>query len=136
MPYSTNVQDFSADQVTVIIEGIGGAVEASGTTNIDTQFPEKRLINAGSLLISGGKLGDRVSLQVVDVAGTVAPAGTILNTFAKRMFVNHEQVFQIHYDIPYVAALHSFMTLRIVYEATDADARHVYLNLIGHIPKD
>jgi len=136
MPYSTSVIDFSADQVTVIIEGIGGSVSASGNTNIDTQFPEKRLINAGSLLVNGGKLGDRVSLQVVDVAGTVAPAGTVLNTFAKDMYVNPQQVFQIHYDIPYVAALHTFMTLRIVYSATDADTRQVYLNLIGHIPKD
>jgi hypothetical protein len=136
MPYSTNVQDFSADQVTVIIEGIGGTVSASGITNIDTQFAEKRLINAGSLLVSGGKLGDRVSLHVVDAAGVMAPAGTVLNVFAKNMYVNHEQVFQIHYDIPYVAALHTFMALRIVYDATDADTRHIYLNLIGHIPKD
>lgn len=136
MPYSTNVRDFSADQVTVIIEGIGGDVAASGVTSIDTQFPEKRLINAGSLLVSGGKLGDRVSLQVIDTNGTLAPAGTVLNTFAKDMYINPEQVFQIHYDIPYVAALHTFMALRISYNATDADARHIYLNLIGHIPKD
>lgn len=136
MPYSTNVNDFSADQVTVIIQGIGGSVSASGVSNLDTQFPEKRLINAGSLLISGGKLGDRISLQVIDADGVLAPAGTVLNTFAKDMYVNPEQMFQIHYDIPYVAALHSFMKLRISYNATDADTRYVYLNLIGHIPKE
>lgn len=136
MPYSTSVRDFSADQVTVIIQGIGGDTMASGVTNIDTQFPEKRLINAGSLLVHGGKLGDRVSLQVVDAAGAVSPAGTVLNTFAKDLYINPEQVFQIHYDIPYVAAIHTFMAIRISYNATDADTRRVYLNLIGHIPKD
>ena len=135
-PYSTNVNDFTADQVSVRIEGIGGTVAAAGITNKDFQFPEKRLINAGSLLVTGGKLGDKISLHVVDAQGVMAPAGTVIRTFAKNLYINQDSVFQIHYNIPYVAALHTFMAVRLAYDAIDSDTRTMYLNLISHIPTE
>ncbi len=132
--YSTNVSHLTSDQVSVRIEGIGGSVSASGVSSIDTKFSEERWINAGKLWIYGGKVGDKVGLEVVDKDGIVAPAGTVLNIFAKDIRVSPETVFHFAYEAPYVARLYNFLYIRIKYDATDADARHVYLNIIGHIP--
>jgi hypothetical protein len=117
------------------MEGIGGAVSASGITNIDAKFPEERWINAGRLYVVGAKLGDKIGMEVVDKDGIVSPAGTVLNTFAKDLFINPESVFQLDYESPYVARLYSFLYIRIKYNAIDADTRHVYLNVVGHIPE-
>lgn len=133
--YSTNVSHLTSDQASVRMEGIGGPVSAVGISNIDTKFPEERWINAGRLYVVGAKLGDKIGLEVVDKDGVISPAGTVLNTFAKDLFVNPEVVFQMSYEAPYVARLYNFLYIRIKYNATDADTRHVYLNVIGHIPE-
>lgn len=135
MAYSTVVSDFSADQVSVRIEGIGGQATTSGITNLDFKFPETRLINAGTLLVRNGENGDKISLQVVDKDNVLGyGAGAILNTFAKDMYINPESTHQVQYEIPYIARVYNWMYIRIAYTAVNATTKDVYLNIISHIP--
>jgi hypothetical protein len=135
--YSTNVGDFSADQVSVRMSGITGTTTASGVTNIDHKFNEDRLMNAGILLVKGGKWGDYVVLQVVDKDNVLGyGAGFVLRNFAENYYINPDSTFQVHYEVPYVGRLYNSFYLRLAYSATDADERKIALNLITHIPTE
>jgi hypothetical protein len=117
------------------MSGISGVTSEAGVNKIDKQFSEERWLSGGILLVKGGKWGDKLNLQIVDVTGLLG-YGTefVLRTFAEDFYINPDATFQIRYDVPYIGKLPSFLTIRIAYNATDADERKIALNLVTHIP--
>lgn len=133
--YSTNINNWDSSQISLRIQGVGGTTSAPGINNIDAGFPEERLINGGTLLVRGGKLGDKIGMQVIDPLNILGyGVDAVLNQFVENMYINPDSTFQINYEVSYIARLYPWMNIRILYDATDSDTRHIWLNLITHIP--
>ena len=112
-----------------------GEASASGVTEIYKKFPEDRLLNGGTLLVSGGKWNDKAALKVVDRDNIYGlGAGLVLRTFGEDYYINPNDTFQVKYEVPYVARLPAGIYIQIEYDATDADTRTIVLNLMTHIP--
>jgi hypothetical protein len=133
--YSTNVNDFSSDQVNLRLTGIYGTISAAGTTSIYKKFDEVRLVNGGTLLVADGLWGDTVALRVVDRDNIYGlGANTILRTFGEDYYINPDSTFQVKYEVPYVARIPAGIYIQIDYTAISETTRQLVLNLITHIP--
>ena len=115
-------------------QGLQFTVPAGATIDHDVYIPEERMIDGSMIWVGTPVYGCTVDLQVVDLAGTLAPAGTVLDEFATG--------WQLHPSTQnvkkpgYPAKLYSGLYVRIKFTNPSANEITVYGNLDLHEHKD
>lgn len=135
-----NVKDFQADCLNFNGQAISGSVAASGVSNFDLTLTDDHLLTGGTLLVSGGIFGDKITLQVVDTGGIIPvpyraayPNYPILNQFVTNYGIVSDSQRQFSLDINYPAKIFAGLTLRYVYTATaTVSTRLICLNYSLH----
>jgi hypothetical protein len=112
----TRVADFEAAKLNYNAQGVSTTITAGTTGNLDYTLSDDCLITGAWMLSDGGQFGDTASFQVVDTAGILAPAGTVLNTFITNWIIppNVDEQFEMAYP----ANVYAGLTLRLVYTST------------------
>jgi hypothetical protein len=128
----TKVADF--DKLKLNFNGMGviGTATAGTTTNIDLALTDDNLITGAMLQCQNMTWGDSVSLQVVDVTGVYAPAGTVLSQFVTNWYVITDFERQIDLQINYPAKLLAGLYIRVSYTSTGTTAVNVSANYTLH----
>jgi hypothetical protein len=113
-------------------KGITGIALAESSSNIDHKLTEEMWINGAQLLCDNLLIGDYVDLQIVDVDGIYAPAGTVLDEFASNWYISGNEQNQGIVRIEYPAKVLANLYLRIKYTSTGPNDVSVYCNLFLH----
>lgn len=128
----TNVDQFTNSNVFFDARGILGIATAGNTSSIDLLITDDAFFTGGVLSAKGATFGDFVNLQVVDVDGIMAPAGTVLSQYATNWFMNSDKEEQINISVPYPGKLIVGFYLRISYHSTGATDVSVTANYFLH----
>lgn len=109
-----------ADESNLNFDGNGKyqQIPADETTNIDYKIINTAHFNGLRIMLGGHVQGDKATLQVVDVDGIMAPAGTVLNQFAKDWFFSADTSDQGREILPYKSTIPAGLYIRIKYTAT------------------
>ncbi len=113
--------------------GMSGTHTKNSTTNIQFKLPDVRFFNGIAIILRNHVWGDTATMQVVDVDGVIAPAGTMLSEFATDWCFDDTAQSQGAFVLPYKATVPKDLYIRIVYTSTgttnDVDAQY---NLFLH----
>ena len=96
-------------------QGAIGTVPAGTTADIDLLVTADHLLTGGVVISSGAAFGDKATLQVVDVGGTYASAGTVLNQFVTNWYVSEAPLVL---EVDYPAKILAGLTLRLKFTST------------------
>lgn len=93
---------------------------ATGTTTHDLTLTDSVKLMGGAYWVKGPHLGDRVTLQVVDVDGVLGPPDTVVSEYVTNLPVAPwDHIWEI--QSPTAASIPSGLHLRVVYLNTGAD---------------
>jgi hypothetical protein len=113
-------------------KGVAGTATAGGVTNIDLQLTDDVVMTGGTMITKGAAFGDKATLQVVDIDGIYAPAGTILGQYVTDWQMKEVEELQADLSVPYPANLPNGTYLRCVYTSTGGANVKVGINYILH----
>jgi len=96
-------------------KGYSGVATKTTTTNIDFQIPAERYINGATIQVVNQVMGDYFSFQIVDIAGLYSTAGTVLDMFAERWYLDPLRCNQGEVVAEYPARIYPGLYIRIIY---------------------
>ena len=107
--------------------GVSGLHTAGAITNCDIKMPGDRYFNGLEIVLKNHDWDDYASMQVVDVDGIVAPAGTVLSEFATTWRFDDSVQNQGTFTLNYKATILKDLYIRIAYTSagsTDVKANY------------
>lgn len=115
-------------------KGFKFTVPAGSTLDHDIPIPEERMIDGSMIWLGSNAFDCTVTLQVVDVAGIIYPAGTVLDEFASdwQLHPSTQNIKKPGYPAKIVGGLF----IRIKTNNPSASELKVYGNLDLHEKKD
>jgi hypothetical protein len=126
----SKVSDFEATKLNFDARGVSAVLPHGVVTDVDLPVSDDALITGAWLVIGGATHGDKICFQVVDVAGTMAPAGTVLNQFITDWYPSASTDVQI--DMAYPAKVYSGLTLRVRYTSIGSSDAFIAVNYKLH----
>lgn len=121
------VIDFEKGKLNFAGKSCIGTSLASEITNIDITLTEDHLLTGGILIVKGGMMLDKISLQVVH------PTAGILNEFVTQYRVIQDSNRQFELMLPYPAKLFAGLILRCKYESSsEPSTRTIAINYLLH----
>lgn len=126
------INELTSNNVNLKGTGVSGSAAGLTTTNIDYALLWDAVFTGGNLILSGHHYGDTVTLQVVDVDGIVAPAGTVLGESLTNWNVDSDTQYQHGADVSYPVKILQGLYVRIKYTNSGLLAVSVRANLKFH----
>lgn len=122
-----HIDQFTSDSVKFDGRGVSADAIENETKNVDLTLPHDVCITGSILIVVGGKVGDKVSLQVLHSSGIV------VDQFVTDWFIAPDQAKQNEFQLNYPANVPSGFILRAVYTSTaEAGVRTVMINHVLH----
>lgn len=119
----TSVKQFTSDNVKLRGQSSYGEAVANDTKNIDFDLSFTACLTGAQLIVKGGKIEDKISLQIVH------PLAGVLSEFITDWFISEDSQRQFMLDIPFPANLPSGLKIRAVYKATEEEGtRDILIN--------
>lgn len=128
----THVNEYTSKLLNARVQGVTTTVAAGTSGNLDWECPDDRIMTGGYLLAKGSVWGDTATLQVVDINGVLAPAGTILNEFVTNLCIHEDTQLKIALEMPYPAKIFQGLFLRVRYTSSGLADVRVGINYLLH----
>ena len=84
----SHINELESSKLQFYATGVKGTCPAGTTTSVDFLLTDDVLILGGMRITNGAAFGDFMNMQVVDVDGVFAPAGTVLDQFISNWYVS------------------------------------------------
>lgn len=122
-----NIKDFNKSALHFLGKSVAFTCAAGANANGVLTLEDDVLLTGGILLVSGGKINDKIFLDVL------APNDALLLTFVDGYRVDPNNVKQTELALNYPAKLFTGFKVRVRYEAhADGGTRDVALNFYLH----
>lgn len=126
------VSDFEASKLNFNGQGLIGTAIAGQSTPLDFQITDDCLLTGAILLSKNSVFGDHINLQIVDVDGLLAPAGTVLNQFVTSWYLADDIQKQLDMQVAYPAKIYAGLYIRVVYISTGNNDVDLAINYTLH----
>lgn len=110
---ASRMQDLDKNNLALFSQGVSGTAFANTTTNIDLLLTDDAILTGIYVITNGGSYGDKISIQVIDIAGTYFPANTVIATAVSNWYVPPNINF--HFSSVFPQKLLTSLTIRVSY---------------------
>ena len=119
----TTTAEFDKTKIATNDQSASGLCLAGQSVNIDLTMTDDHLLTGLKVLAKGSNFGDTLTLQIVDVVGTLPngmsfPPNTILNQFGTSLPVGDDEEEKFNEESEYPAKILAGMTIRCIYSST------------------
>lgn len=123
------LSDMTQDNVEFDGQGVSQTLVAGQSAqNVDLVLADDCFVSGGQLIVKDATFGDTFDLQVVDVSGLIAPAGTVIKQFVTNYAVSDDSQVKFNKDLPNVKKIPAGLALRVSYNSTGSVAPQVGIN--------
>lgn len=127
------VQSFAnADGFSFKGKGTSGTATAGTTSDIDYKFTEELYTNGADLILNNNVIGDKITIEIIDIDGVYYPANTVLSTYVKDWYISPASNYVSETRIEYPSKIAKDLYFRVKYTSTGGTDVIVYINLFLH----
>lgn len=132
-----NQNEFDKTKIQVADKSVQGVCPAGETASFDVTLADDHLLMGLQILAKNSNFGDTLTLQVIDIAGTLPngasfPPNTVLAQFGTTIGVCDDKQEKLNERSVYPAKLLAGLSIRLVYTSTGTTDVNVIANYILH----
>ena len=131
------IGDFDKNRLQVNDQCAMGTAIAGQSTSIDLAITDDHLLTGIQVLAKGTVFGDTITMEVVDVMGTLPnglsfPPNSVLNKFGTTLGIVDDTELKFNEESEYPAKIFGGLVLRVIYNSTGASNVAVEINYKLH----
>lgn len=129
----TTGTQYSSKDLNADFQGFKFTATAGVTTTGDYKILNDSLIDGAVVLVKNSALGDKVTLQVIDIDNIIGyGANVVLGQYVTNWYINPDSTFQVDLKSAYPAKILAGLYLRVSYTSVGANNVDFLINYKLH----